>query len=153
MEYKYTVLTNTTIGAFMSQLDGNIVLIALPTITRKLNATAFEALWVLMGYILMTAVLPIGRHVRKGASLQPRIPHFHSRLRALQSRFHRDNSGFLPSCPGSRRRAHLGQQRCHSDRRVSSQRAGTRDRGQPCSRYQRIRNRPDTWRGPDCGFG
>src|SRR5207237_8735420 len=41
----------------MSQLDGNIVLIALPTITRSLNATAFEALWVLMGYILMTAVL------------------------------------------------------------------------------------------------
>jgi len=57
MEYKYTVLTNTTIGAFMSQLDGNIVLIALPTITRKLHASAFEALWVLMGYILMTAVL------------------------------------------------------------------------------------------------
>src|SRR5207245_49091 len=57
MEYKYTVLTNTTIGAFMAQLDGNIVLIALLTITRKLNASAFEALWVLMGYILMTAVL------------------------------------------------------------------------------------------------
>jgi len=57
LQYKYTVLTNTTIGAFMSQLDGNIVLIALPTITRSLNASAFEALWVLMGYILMTAVL------------------------------------------------------------------------------------------------
>ena len=57
MQYKYTVLTNTTIGAFMSQLDGNIVLIALPTITRSLNASAFEALWVLMGYILMTAVV------------------------------------------------------------------------------------------------
>jgi len=57
MEYKYTVLTNTTIGAFMSQLDGNIVLIALPTITRTLHASAFEALWILMGYILMTAVL------------------------------------------------------------------------------------------------
>ncbi len=41
----------------MSQLDGNIVLIALPTITRTLKASAFEALWVLMGYILMTAVL------------------------------------------------------------------------------------------------
>jgi EmrB/QacA subfamily drug resistance transporter len=57
LQYKFTVLTNTTIGAFMSQLDGNIVLIALPTITRSLNASAFEALWVLMGYILMTAVL------------------------------------------------------------------------------------------------
>jgi EmrB/QacA subfamily drug resistance transporter len=63
LRYKYTVLTNTTIGSFMSQLDGNIVLIALPTITRSLNATAFEALWVLMGYILMTAVslLTFGR--------------------------------------------------------------------------------------------
>lgn len=47
----------------MSQLDSNIVLIALPTITRDLNATPFEALWVIMGYILMTAVtlLMIGR--------------------------------------------------------------------------------------------
>src|SRR5437667_2707952 len=41
----------------MSQLDGNIVLIALPTITRSLNASAFEALWVLMGYLLMSSVL------------------------------------------------------------------------------------------------
>jgi EmrB/QacA subfamily drug resistance transporter len=47
----------------MSQLDGNIVLIALPTITRDLRASPIDALWVLMGYILMTAVtlLTIGR--------------------------------------------------------------------------------------------
>ena len=47
----------------MSQLDGNIVLIALPTITRDLHASPIDALWVLMGYILMTAVtlLTIGR--------------------------------------------------------------------------------------------
>jgi EmrB/QacA subfamily drug resistance transporter len=64
LQYKYTVLTNTTIGAFMSQLDGNIVLIALPTIVRDLpGTTAIDALWVLMGYILMTAVtlLTFGR--------------------------------------------------------------------------------------------
>jgi len=64
LPYKYTVLTNTTIGAFMSQLDGNIVLIALPTIVRQLpGTTALDALWVLMGYILMTAVtlLTFGR--------------------------------------------------------------------------------------------
>ncbi len=64
LDYKYTVLTNTTIGAFMSQLDGNIVLIALPTIVRDLpGTTAIDALWVLMGYILMTAVtlLTFGR--------------------------------------------------------------------------------------------
>ncbi len=57
MDYKYIVMTNTTIGAFMSQLDSNIVLIALPSIARDLKATPFEALWVIMGYILMTAVL------------------------------------------------------------------------------------------------
>ncbi|TLY09653.1 MAG: permease, partial [Thaumarchaeota archaeon] len=34
MEYKYVVLTNTTIGVFMAVLDSNIVLISLPTIIR-----------------------------------------------------------------------------------------------------------------------
>jgi EmrB/QacA subfamily drug resistance transporter len=64
LQYKFTVLTNTTIGSFMSQLDSNIVLIALPTIVRELpGTTAIDALWVLMGYILMTAVtlLTFGR--------------------------------------------------------------------------------------------
>src|SRR5207244_1580733 len=32
MQYKYVVLTNTTIGTFMALLDSNIVLISLPTI-------------------------------------------------------------------------------------------------------------------------
>ncbi len=52
------VLTNTTIGAFMSQLDANIVLISLPTIIRELpGTTTFDALWVIMGYMLVTATL------------------------------------------------------------------------------------------------
>ncbi len=57
MQYKYVVLTNTTIGAFMAILDSNIVLIALPTITSDLHATPFEAVWIIMGYILVTASL------------------------------------------------------------------------------------------------
>ena len=58
MEYKYTVLTNTTMGAFMAQLDSNIVLISLPTIVRDLpNTSAFDALWVVMAYILAIASL------------------------------------------------------------------------------------------------
>src|SRR6058998_1772569 len=57
MQYKYTVLTNTTIGAFMAQLDSNIVLISLPTIVRDLHASAFDALWVVMAYILAIAAL------------------------------------------------------------------------------------------------
>jgi len=64
MKYKYVVLTNTTIGAFMSQLDTNIVLISLPTIIRELPGTStFDALWVVMGYILVmtTFLLSFGR--------------------------------------------------------------------------------------------
>ena len=57
MDYKYVVLTNTTIGAFMAILDANIVLIALPTISADLHASPFEAVWIIMGYILVNAAL------------------------------------------------------------------------------------------------
>jgi EmrB/QacA subfamily drug resistance transporter len=57
LEYKYVVLTNTTVGAFMAILDANIVLIALPSITADLHASAFEAVWIIMGYILVNASL------------------------------------------------------------------------------------------------
>ena len=57
MQYKFVVLTNTTIGAFMAILDANIVLIALPTITADLHASPFEAVWIIMGYILVNASL------------------------------------------------------------------------------------------------
>lgn len=58
MEYKYVVLTNTTIGSFMAVLDANIVLIALPTIIAQLPGTStFDAVWIIMGYILVTASL------------------------------------------------------------------------------------------------
>jgi EmrB/QacA subfamily drug resistance transporter len=57
LDYKYVVLTNTTIGAFMAILDANIVLIALPTISADLHASPFEAVWIIMGYILVNASL------------------------------------------------------------------------------------------------
>ncbi|MDA4120941.1 MAG: MFS transporter [Thaumarchaeota archaeon] len=58
MEYKFVVLTNTTIGAFMAILDANIVLIALPTIIAQLpGTTTFDAVWIMMGYILVNASL------------------------------------------------------------------------------------------------
>jgi EmrB/QacA subfamily drug resistance transporter len=58
MQYKYVVLTNTTIGVFMAVLDANIVLISLPTIIRNLpDTTTFDGIWVLMGYTLITATL------------------------------------------------------------------------------------------------
>jgi len=58
MQYKYVVLTNTTIGVFMAVLDANIVLISLPTIIRDLpGTTTFDGIWVIMGYLLINATL------------------------------------------------------------------------------------------------
>jgi EmrB/QacA subfamily drug resistance transporter len=58
MEYKWVVLSNTTLGTLMASLDTNIVLIALPTIARELKgATFFDLLWVLLGYQLVNGSL------------------------------------------------------------------------------------------------
>lgn len=64
MQYKYIVLSNTTLGVFMGFLDSNIVLISLPTIIRDLPGTnAFDAIWFVMAYVLITAtaLLAFGR--------------------------------------------------------------------------------------------
>src|SRR5438046_3012135 len=51
MQYKYVVLTNTTIGTFMALLDSNIVLISLPTIIRDLpGTTTIEGIWIILGW-------------------------------------------------------------------------------------------------------
>src|SRR5271155_5678659 len=42
----------------MSSLDGNIVIISLPTIIRNLPGTStFDGIWIIIGYILVTATL------------------------------------------------------------------------------------------------
>jgi EmrB/QacA subfamily drug resistance transporter len=58
LQYKWIVLSNTTLGTLMASLDTNIVLIALPTISRELRATSFfDLLWVLLGYQLVNGSL------------------------------------------------------------------------------------------------
>ena len=63
--YKYTVLTNTTLGVFMAVLDSSIVMISLPDIFRGIHmdplapANFAYLLWILMGYGLVTAVLVV----------------------------------------------------------------------------------------------
>jgi EmrB/QacA subfamily drug resistance transporter len=58
VQYKWVVLSNTTLGTLMSSLDGNIVLIALPTIAKDLpGTTLFDLLWILLGYQLVTATV------------------------------------------------------------------------------------------------
>ncbi len=57
MQYKWLVLSNTTLATLMSAIDTNIVLISLPTIGRELaGTTATTLLWILIGYSLFTAV-------------------------------------------------------------------------------------------------
>ena len=58
MQYKWLVLSNTTVATLMAAIDTNIVLISLPTIGRELpGTTPTLLLWVLLGYSLLTAVV------------------------------------------------------------------------------------------------
>jgi len=63
MEYKWTVLSNTTLGALMASINGTIILISLPVIFRGLNVNAFAPgnitllIWLLLGYGVVTATL------------------------------------------------------------------------------------------------
>ena len=61
--YKWTVLSNTSLGAFIASVDMTIVLISLPDILRGLhvnpgNPSNFPyLLWTIVGYGLITAVI------------------------------------------------------------------------------------------------
>jgi len=63
MEYKWTVLSNTTMGGLLASLDGTIVLISLPVIFKGLDVNPFSAgsfpilIWLLLGYGVVTATL------------------------------------------------------------------------------------------------
>ena len=58
-------LSNTTLGVFMAVLDGSIVIIALPAIFRGIGLDPLAPgnisylLWMIMGYLLVTAVLVV----------------------------------------------------------------------------------------------
>jgi MFS family permease len=63
--YKWTALSNTTLGMFMAALDSSIVLISLPAIFRGIALDPLQPsnigylLWMLMGYLVVTAVLVV----------------------------------------------------------------------------------------------
>ncbi|MEY2569173.1 MAG: hypothetical protein QOE35_3702 [Actinomycetota bacterium] len=63
--YKWTALSNTTLGMFMAALDSSIVLISLPAIFRGIRLDPLTPsnigylLWMLMGYLVVTAVLVV----------------------------------------------------------------------------------------------
>lgn len=54
---RWTILSVTTLGAFMAAVDSNIVTIALPYISKGLSAGYSLLGWVLAGYVLTVAAL------------------------------------------------------------------------------------------------
>jgi MFS family permease len=67
--YKWVALSNTTMGALLASINSSIVLISLPAIFRGIGLNPLAPgnvsylLWMLMGYLVATAVLvvPLGR--------------------------------------------------------------------------------------------
>jgi MFS family permease len=63
IDYKWIVLSNTTLGVFMAFLDASIVLIALPSIFNGIKVNPLAPgetnylLWTLMGYLVVTSTL------------------------------------------------------------------------------------------------
>ena len=63
--YKWVVLSNTTLGMLLAAINASIVLISLPAIFRGIGlnplapANVSYLLWMLMGYLVVTAVLVV----------------------------------------------------------------------------------------------
>jgi MFS family permease len=64
--YKWVVLSNTTLGVLIATINSSILLIALPDIFRGIHINPLEPsntsllLWLIMGYMVVTAVLVVG---------------------------------------------------------------------------------------------
>ncbi len=63
MEYKWVVLTVTTVGIFMATLDASIVVVGLPTVINDLKTNLVVGVWFITIYRLMITILlvSIGR--------------------------------------------------------------------------------------------
>jgi MFS family permease len=63
--YKWVALSNTTLGTLIASINGSIVLISLPAIFNGIHLNPLSPgnvsylLWMLMGYMLVTAVLVV----------------------------------------------------------------------------------------------
>src|SRR5450631_615312 len=63
--YKWITLSNTTLGVLMATINASIMLIALPDIFRGIGVNPLQPgntsllLWMIMGYLVVTAVLVV----------------------------------------------------------------------------------------------
>ena len=60
MEYKWVVLTVTTVGIFMAMLDSSIIVVGLPQVVSSLHTNLVEGVWFITIYRLMITVLLVG---------------------------------------------------------------------------------------------
>jgi EmrB/QacA subfamily drug resistance transporter len=60
LEYKWTVLTVTTVGIFMATLDSSIIVVGLPQVVLSLNTNLVVGVWFITIYRLMITVLLVG---------------------------------------------------------------------------------------------
>src|SRR3989475_3114936 len=63
MDYKWVVLTVTTVGIFMATLDTSIIIVGLPTVIEDLHTNLVVGVWIITIYRLMITILlvTIGR--------------------------------------------------------------------------------------------
>jgi EmrB/QacA subfamily drug resistance transporter len=59
MQYRWTVLSVTTIGVLISQIDQRILIVGLPVIAAFLRADAEQAIWFTQGYSLLACLLSL----------------------------------------------------------------------------------------------
>jgi EmrB/QacA subfamily drug resistance transporter len=60
LEYKWVVLTVTTVGIFMATLDSSIIVVGLPQVVVALNTNLVVGVWFITIYRLMITVLLVG---------------------------------------------------------------------------------------------
>ena len=60
LEYKWVVLTVTTVGIFMATLDSSIVVVGLPQVVSDLKTNLVIGVWIITIYRLMITVLLVG---------------------------------------------------------------------------------------------
>ncbi len=57
MDYKWTVLSVTTVGIFMATLDASIIVVGLPTVIDELQTNLVVGVWIITIYRLMITIL------------------------------------------------------------------------------------------------
>jgi EmrB/QacA subfamily drug resistance transporter len=60
LDYKWVVLTVTTVGIFMATLDSSILVVGLPQVVAALNANLVVGVWFITIYRLMITILLVG---------------------------------------------------------------------------------------------